>query len=408
MRNVLNATRVLELAHMVAGPLCGQLFANLGATVVKVEPLPAGDAARHLGPKDSTGNGVLFGMYNSGKQSIAVDLRTSDGRSLLRRLLEEADCLITNFHEDALRSLGIDREEIESGTYGDVTMLWIPAFYPDSPRASDRGVDITVMGLSGSMWAMGTTQDPPLRPAVPVADITAGLLCAFHGLAALLNGAPTHEKSVVMPLMAAAELLAGPSIAYAASTGVAPPRLGSGSTFGVADCFQTSDGWITLAVPTAKMWSRLKEAFNIQTSVDPFSQSYFEPGKHAENWDRLRNAIQSSLADYDSYSCMSLLKDIGIPSGPVVDPLDIARDLGSRVTYDTGGTGRMGGANVCTGIGKTGSSTSMASRNTWPRSRQAPRLGQDSLEVLHGLGIAKEEVRRLIVASVISEGEATF
>mgnify|MGYP003324264085 CR=1 FL=1 len=171
---------VIELAHIMAGPVCGRMLADMGADVVKVERVPNGDPSRSFIPPEIDGESAAFMMLNRNKRGIAVDIKRPEGVTLVRRLIRGADVVIENYRTGTLDQLGVGYDSVKSGNPG---LVWceISGFGRTGPYAGIGGFDLIAQGYSGLMSLTGETDGrPPVKCGVPVTDITAGTVSYTH------------------------------------------------------------------------------------------------------------------------------------------------------------------------------------------------------------------------------------
>jgi len=197
----LHGLRVLELARILAGPWAGQLLADLGADVVKVERPESGDDTRGWGPPfvSAADGGHLSAAYfhscNRGKRSILADFETEDGRALVRRLAGHADVLIENFKVDGLRRYGLDQKSL-CAENPRLIYCSISGFGQEGPYAERAGYDFMIQGLGGIMDLTGPPEGEPQKVGVAFADIFTGVYSTVAILAALRRRDETGEAPI--------------------------------------------------------------------------------------------------------------------------------------------------------------------------------------------------------------------
>src|SRR5262245_28499098 len=180
MPGPLSGLRVLELARILAGPWCGQILADLGADVVKVERQGAGDDTRGWGPPFMPGaNGEHLGAAyyhatNRGKRSIELDFETEEGKRIVRKLAAQSDILIENFKVGGLAKFGLDYKSL-SPLNPRLIYCSVTGFGQDGPYAPRAGYDLLVQGMGGLMDITGTPEGEPMRVGVPIADLSTGV-----------------------------------------------------------------------------------------------------------------------------------------------------------------------------------------------------------------------------------------
>lgn len=180
----LHALRVVDLSRVLAGPFCGQLLADLGADVIKVERPGSGDDTRGWGPPFAGELSAYFLSCNRGKRSIAVDIGTPSGSKVLGRLLETADIVIENFRTDSLPKLGLTPDQLLA-KYPKLIVCSISGYGRTGPMANEPGYDFAIQALSGLMAITGPAEGPPCKVGVAVADVLTGLYASTAILAAL-------------------------------------------------------------------------------------------------------------------------------------------------------------------------------------------------------------------------------
>jgi formyl-CoA transferase len=305
---------------MVAAPTACALLAGFGANVIKVEPLPGGDPARQLGPRFDDDLGALFASVNGGKRSVALDLRQELGRQILQELVRACDVFITNYRTPALVSMGADEPSLRASCGDQFVYVQIPG-HPESVSGEPVAVDITVLASSGIMAASGWEGGPPIRPAIPIVDLSAGIFAALAAVIGLNSSAGDARPSTIdVPLSAVGGFLSNSLLAYCLATHSDPPRAGSRSPFGMADCFVTADGYITLAIPTASMQDRFWAAVaDVQ---------YPEEGEPVETQDAdAESSLSALLTRQPTAHWIALFESLQIPCAPVRTPLDAAEAL---------------------------------------------------------------------------------
>jgi crotonobetainyl-CoA:carnitine CoA-transferase CaiB-like acyl-CoA transferase len=186
----LDNVRVLDAASMMAGPYAATLLGDLGADVVKLEP-PGGDETRRMGPRTETDSGVFVGV-NRNKRSIAVDLRTPDGREVLDALVDWADVVVDNLRPRAKQKLGLDWETLHARNPR-VVSVSVSTFGSTGPYAGRPGIDPIAQALSGLMAVTGPEGGDPVKAGPPVADAICSMLAAYGALAALWARERTGE-----------------------------------------------------------------------------------------------------------------------------------------------------------------------------------------------------------------------
>lgn len=254
----LHGVRVLDAARVLAGPFCGQLLADLGAEVIKLERPGAGDDTRGWGPPYLPGFGDLSAYFlscNRGKRSLTLDIGCPEGEELFHKLLAKSDVLIENFRTDSAEKLGLTPEAL-LGKHPTLIACSISGFGRTGPLKDAPGYDFAVQALSGLMNITGPPEGPPCKAGVAVVDVLTGLYASNAILAALHARARTGHGYAIDLALADCALAAQVNVAQAYLTGGAlPARQGNAHLQIVPyQLFATADGWLVLNVGNDGQW----------------------------------------------------------------------------------------------------------------------------------------------------------
>src|SRR5919202_2842591 len=219
--------KVVDLTHVMAGPTCTLMLADMGAEVIKVEKVPSGDDTRRMIPPRVGSEAASFLMMNRNKRGIALDLKTEGGRKVLRRLVASADVFVENFAPGSLERLGFGYEDVRKDNPG-LIYCSLSGFGRTGPYRDRRGFDLVAQAMSGIMTFTGDGPDsPPAKAGAPLSDITAGILAAMGILAAYTHRLKTGAGQwVETSLFEAALVQTYWQSAIALATGVAPKAMG--------------------------------------------------------------------------------------------------------------------------------------------------------------------------------------
>lgn len=310
--------RVVELAHIMAGPVCGRMLADLGADVIKVEKLPGGDASRAFLPPDIQGESAAFMMLNRNKRGIAVDLKTDAGREIVRRLLRRADVVIENYRGGTMERLGLGYDSLQPENPG-LIFCEISGFGRTGPSAGLSGFDLIAQGYSGLMSITGERAGrPPVKVGAPVTDITAGVLAALGVLAAYVHRLRTGQgQRVDTSLFEAGITQTYWQAAIALATGASPGPMGSAHPLNAPyQAFQTSDGWINVGAASQATWDRLVDVVELP--------DLRKDARFRENRDRMQNVealveiLSPRFRARTTAVWLAKLEAAGVPAGPVL------------------------------------------------------------------------------------------
>ncbi|SDJ43160.1 CaiB/BaiF CoA transferase family protein [Natronorubrum texcoconense] len=297
----LDGVRVLDLSRLLPGPYATQLLADSGAEVVKIEDTGAGDYARFMGPETARGFGVIFDMVNRGKRSVAIDLKSEDGRDAFYRLVEDADVVLEGFRPGVVDRLGVDYETLTE--YNDELIYCsLTGYGQEGPWADRAGHDLNYVALAGLLdMTRESSDEKPQMPGYPIGDMAGGLFTAFAVVEAVLARELGNSGGEYIDI-AMADVVASfaQPVAYQALTGdPAEPRPGATSlTGGVPwyDSYETADGtWVTLAALEPQFWDAFCEAVGRTDLVDEHGSE--DPDVLAALEDELRDLFRERTRD---------------------------------------------------------------------------------------------------------------
>ncbi|CAN7313598.1 CoA transferase [Bosea sp. LjRoot90] len=313
--------RVLELARILAGPWIGQLLADLGADVVKVEA-PEGDDTRKWGPPFVEGVGdenlsaAYFHSANRGKRSIMADFRTAEGQALVHRLAAHADVVIENFKVGGLVKYGLDAASMRKA-YPRLIYCSVTGFGQDGPYAPRAGYDFLVQGMGGPMSVTGEPDGAPMKAGYAVADIYTGLYATTGILAALRQRDQTGQgASLDMALLDAQVAVLGNQAMNYLTSGKAPQRLGNAHPNIVPyDVFPVADGHIIIATGNDGQWRKLCEV--VGDAGFASEPDYLDNRSRVANRAALTARLNALTSRFLKLDLLAKLEAVGVPAGPI-------------------------------------------------------------------------------------------
>lgn len=392
----LSGMKVVELAHIMAGPACGLLLADMGADVIKVEKTGSGDDSRRFLPPDIQGESAAYMMMNRNKRGIALDLKQAEGKQVLKKLLENADVVIENYRHDTMARLGLDYDTLKALNPG-LIYCEISGFGRTGPYRERGGFDLIAQGMSGLMSVTGEGPDrPPVKIGPPITDITAGILAAMGVSAAYASKLQTGlGQRVDTSLFEAGITHTFWQSAIAFATGDAPEPMGSAHPLNAPyQAIATQDGWMNLGAANQANWERMLTVIDATHLNDDvrFSSNPLR----MQNRTELVTELEVHFRQRKTNEWVSLLNQAGIPAGPILDipqmhqdPQALAREMIVDVEHPRAGTVKTLGAPVKF-HGTPGSINSAA-----------PLLGQHSLEILAEAGFTDVDTERFIDKGVV-------
>ncbi|MFG1431307.1 CaiB/BaiF CoA-transferase family protein [Xanthobacter sp. V2C-8] len=342
--------RVLELARILAGPWCGQMLADLGAEVVKVERPGVGDDTRTWGPpflKGADGadlGAAYFHATNRGKRSVAIDFETAEGQAAIRALAARSDVLIENFKLGGLKKYGLDYESLKA-VNPRLVYCSVTGFGQDGPYAPRAGYDFLVQGMGGIMDLTGDPDGEPQKVGVAFADIFTGLYATIGILAALRRRETTGEGGHVdMALLdTQVSVLANQAMNYLAS-GKAPKRMGNAHPNIVPyQVFPCADGYFIAAVGNDGQFARFCAVLGAPELAG--NADYGTNPARVAHRAALVPQLSALTAAFKRDDLLAALEKQGVPAGPINtvpqvfdDPQVIHRGLRADLPEAGGGT----------------------------------------------------------------------
>ncbi len=388
MAGPLAGLRVLELARILAGPWAGQILADLGADVIKVERKGSGDDTRGWGPPfvEATEGGHLDAAYfhatNRGKRSIEIDFESEDGRRTVKKLAARSDVLVENFKVGGLAKFGLDYASL-SNENPRLIYCSVTGFGQSGPYATRPGYDLMAQGIGGIMDLTGAPDGEPQRAGVPVADIFTGIYSVVGILAALIERERTGRGCLVDTALVDSQVgvLANQALNYLIS-GKVPRRIGNAHPNIVPyQVFPVADGHIIIATGNDSQFGRLCALLG--------ESKIAEEPRYRSNSDRLANReeliarLSALTLRWRRDDLLAKLEELGVPAGPIntleqvfADPQVIHR--GMRIDRPSAAAkgGTIPGVRTPIIIG----GRPMAAE------RPSPRLGEHTAEVLREIG----------------------
>jgi crotonobetainyl-CoA:carnitine CoA-transferase CaiB-like acyl-CoA transferase len=401
MPGPLAGLKVIELCHVMAGPTCGLMLADMGADVVKLEKIPGGDDTRRMIPPKIGEETAAFLMMNRNKRGIAVDLKQEAGKRVLWRLLETADVVTENYRRGFMERMGFGYAALHRHNKR-LIYCAVSGFGRTGPYADRGGYDLVAQGMSGLMSVTGEGPGrPPVKVGAPVADITAGILAAMGILAALEARRSTGEGQMVdTSLFEAAIVHTYWQSAIALATGVAPGPMGSAHPLNAPyQAFATTDGWITVGAANQTNWLRLLDVLDLPSLR---ADERFATGAgRMRHLPDLEAALNVEFRKRSSAAWLDLLERAGIPAGPVLDVIQMHANEQTRARAMVVETEHST-------LGKVETIGLPVKFSATPGGivRGAPVYGQHTREVLREYGYADAEIDALARAGAVHLGEA--
>lgn len=382
--------KVLDLTRALSGPFSTMVLGDLGAEVIKVEPMPNGDMVRQWGPFDEDIS-VYYLSANRNKKGLGVDFRNPEGLGLLRTLALGSDIVVENFKVGTMEKMGLGYESL-SAERPDLIMASISGFGSKGPAREWAGFDQIAQGYSGFMSLTGTTESGPMRVGTAIGDLTAGMWTVIGILSAVVarkdTGRGQHvQTSLLAGLMG---LLSVQGQRYLSKGEIPEPCGNVHPVIAPYGTFETADGPLNLAPATQQMWVKLCGILELDHLVsDP---RFLTNAERMQNRHELKLELEKGLKRKTRMEWTPVMIEHGIPAGPINNLADVFSDpqveackLVQSVEHPVIGTLRQVGLP----LDMAGIEDGISVR------RAPPMFGQHTREVLAAYGVAQQEISRL-------------
>jgi CoA:oxalate CoA-transferase len=386
----LEGIRVLDLGRYQAGPRCALMFARMGAEVIKIESI-SGDESRQNGPT-VRGQSAYWVQYNSGKKSLSINLRTEEGKKVLRDLIKVSDIFLQNFRPGTIEIMGFGYDQLKN-INPKIVMLNISAYGQYGPYSERVGFDPIGQALGGMMSLNGFPDGPPIKTTFPLIDRITSLHATIGALAALREREFSGEGQTIDVSLADTGFTAN-EIPISAFLGdrIETPKEGNGK--GTAGTYQATDGWVILAATNDPIWQRVCDV--IQKPEWKTDDRFTHRSLRASNYLVIEETLKKWFADKTMTEAVDILSKNSIPCSPVNnveqasnDPHLTEREMMVEVPDPIAGTMWVTGKSI------KFSRTPMVVGAT-------PQVGEHTNEILSGvLGYSKDEIQELVEKEVI-------
>lgn len=407
MSKPLEGVRVLDLSHVIAGPLASFFLAQLGAEVIKIESPLGGEIMRTSRATHEGDIPAGFVALNAGKRSLALDIRTLQGADIVRALARTTDVFIENFRPGVVAKYGLDYEPIKA-VKPDIIYCSISGYGQTGEWSGRAAYDHVVQALTGMMMMSGERpEDPPVKIGFPVVDVAMGMLGALSVVAALHRRARDGlGQRIDASMVQASLMLMYPNVSTFLTSGVEPIRVGNRGYTGspTADTYLCTDGWLATAANTPAQFRKLVAVLGMDeicTDARALDLAAFNaPGSGfvvARDLDYLRGLLNAAFASRSAFDMELQLNAVGVPSARVrklgeflreTDHTDMIKLPDFRFT--------QGGQVVRTaGLGF------IYAQDGGPSMQGAEALGQSTHALLEEVGMAASDVEALARAGVV-------
>ena len=389
MTTPLEGIRVIEFGNFIAGPFCGMLLADMGAEVIKIEPL-SGDLARAI-PPIIDGKSAAFTTLNRNKKSLALDLKSNRGGSLALEILKSANAIIENNRPGVMQRLGLGEENIKK-INNKIVYTSVSGFGQTGELKNRAGINLIIEALSGTLSVMGEKGEIPPRPGLQTADILGAMFATYSTLAGLIGQIKHNqgmyadvsliEASIASALWETTEYL---------SSGIIPEQLGhSHRASAPYQLFETNDKkYIAIGAPSDAHFKRLMDILGLNDLIE--NPKFISYSSRKENENDLVPVVANKIKDWDSSNLEIKLTEVGIPCGCVRNykealnnPHSIERQLVTEIS--DGHRAKI----------KTVRNPVLINKKPINIDSLAPKLGEHSFEILNEVGIDENVFSELV------------
>ena len=383
---------VVDLTRILAGPFATMILGDLGADVIKIERPGQGDDTRHWGPPFLEGTATYFLSVNRNKRSLTLDLKSAAGSSVLWRLLERADVLVSNFRPGLMNELGFGYDDVRRRASRLVYCV-INGYGESGGRASRPAFDLVIQGESGLMDLTGPADGAATKAGISIADEVAGLYLVQGVLAALLKryrtGCGAHVEIALTDALIS-------TFTYQAqqylTAGMEPRRLGNAHPSLVPyRPFPTADGTVVIGVASNSLWQRFCKALELEELVD--DARFCTNAGRVERRDELEALIEERLAERSSEQWIDRLRAVRVPCGVV---RSVAQALDEEIELDSGLVQESG----IPGLQVVGNPIRIDGSRGEPR-LAPPSLGEHTIQILGELGFDSAQIALLRADGVV-------
>jgi crotonobetainyl-CoA:carnitine CoA-transferase CaiB-like acyl-CoA transferase len=392
--------RVIDLAQVLAGPYGAAMLGDLGAEVIKVEPL-GGDESRHLGPGQGLDSAMFIGA-NRNKRGLALDLRTDQGQQVLKRLLETADIVVDNMRPSAKQKLGIDYDTLKALNHR-IIAINVSAFGTSGPYAGRAGIDPLVQALGGLMAVTGQPGGAPLKTGSPVVDATTAHLVVISALAALRRRDQSGKGELIEVNLLDALFNLQPTVMsqYLVADHVQPVTGCGSDLMSPYGQFRSRDGrYWQLTALNQKFFANVCEALNCTGLLE--DERFTDNTLRMQNNSALEQELAAMIEQFDSAELERRFVQADVLAAPVNS---IPEAAANPQLLHNGMVGELQHARF--GSIKSGTlPVRFADEAENPVQRAAPTLGQHNAELLSQLGYSDEDIGEFRDRGIIASDDA--
>jgi len=391
----LEGLKVIEFGNAMAGPYCGMTLADYGAETIKIERIDTGDDSRLWTPHFHGEFAAYFASVNRNKKSLAIDLKSPEGREIVRKLIAQSDVVIDNYRLGALARAGLDYKTLAEENPG-LIYVSISGFGASGPLAEAPANDLFMQAYAGGMSVTGYPDGDPVKMGISVCDIGAGMLATIGVLMALqVRNLTGKGQRVDTSLLEGQVSMLSYHITRYFASGVVPKGGGSGGLSSPTyRAYEGSDGWFVISAFNERMWRDMCDALDrTEWAEDP---RFKTSALRSDNREELMALIQEVLRDKPKAYWLDRLEARNVPCSPINTIAEMveqeqvqARDMILDIDLEGLGPMKMGGLPI------KFSETAGSVRS------HPPRLGQHSRDILKSLGMDEDSIDRMVAENKV-------
>lgn len=396
----LRGAKILDASQIMAGPYCTMVLADLGAEVTKIEKVKGGDDSRQMGPYIN-GESTCFFQINRNKKSIALDLKTAEGKEIFYELVKEADIVVENYRPGVTKSLGIDYETVKQLNDG-IIYCSISGYGQTGPYSHKGGFDLVAQGMTGLMSMTGEPGGRPLKSGVAVYDIGAGITATYAILAAYIHKLQTGKGQMIDISLAECGLpwFTWEAGAYFANKTIPQPTGWRHRVSAPYQAIKAQDSYMMVGCANQRTW----EKFATQVLKKPewlIDERYLTNTLRHVHVEELEAEIEQITMQQPAKYWIAKCEEAGVPAGPINDFGEavnnehyLAREMIQEIEHPVIGKMKV-----------IGSPTKFSETKVEIKA-PAPLLGQHSEEVLKKIGFSSEKIQLLLDKGVVKQPQS--
>jgi crotonobetainyl-CoA:carnitine CoA-transferase CaiB-like acyl-CoA transferase len=406
MSAILEGIKILDLTRVIAGPMCTQILADMGAAVYKIEKPGEGDDTRRMGPflqdpvtGQPSNDSALYLAYNRGKHSVTVDIATPEGAQLVRELALRCDVVVENYKVGSLAKYGLDEASLRR-LKPELIYCSVTGFGQSGPYAPKPAYDFILQGLAGPMSTCGLPDDQagggPMRTAIPMTDMVTGLYATIGILGALWHRQKTGEGQAIDAAMLDATVAFNGHLAVGyLMNGKAPQRVGNTNPIASpSEVFDCADGLIVIAAGNNGQFQKMCTVLGAPDM--PAEPRFATNMQRIAHRSELRDALQTLVRGRSRAQLLQQLSDASVPAGPINDMAQVFADPQTQHRQMVVELPHSSGQNVRLVRSPLNLSASPVTH------KAPPRLGEHSLQTLREeLGLSDAQLEGLVRRGVV-------